>query len=113
MNNVGKLSRGSTLDSPTRRPQIIYFSGWTSTTAPVCTVWLGDFLSRQPLFPEDDSLVVQLRNTAMGEKKRKAGSEKSDRPSKKAQTDRVRVSHVASPDIAKPVVGKYSRIDED
>ncbi|KIV91598.1 hypothetical protein PV10_06117 [Exophiala mesophila] len=40
----------------------------------------------------------------MGEKKRKAGSEKSDRPSKKAQTDRVRVSHVASPDIAKPVI---------
>lgn len=96
-------------DSPTANN--LFF--WLDKHHNTCVYRLVRWLSNKTVSVfKDHCLVFRLINTAMGEKKRKAGSEKSDRPSKKAQTDRVRVSHVAGPDIAKPVVGKYSRIDE-
>ena len=42
----------------------------------------------------------------MSEKKRKGDAQQSERPSKRPQNARVRVSHFAGPDVAKPVVGK-------
>jgi DNA-directed RNA polymerase I subunit RPA49 len=48
----------------------------------------------------------------MVDKKRKAGSQaNSERPAKKPQTNKVKVTHLSSPDIAKPVVGKCPRHD--
>ncbi len=43
----------------------------------------------------------------MVEKKRKAGAQESERPAKKSQSNKVKVTHLSSPDIAKPVVGKF------
>ncbi|KIX96862.1 uncharacterized protein Z520_07582 [Fonsecaea multimorphosa CBS 102226] len=40
----------------------------------------------------------------MAEKKRKAGSLESDRPSKKPQTSTIKVTHLSGPDVAKPLV---------
>ncbi|KAL2426448.1 hypothetical protein ABEF95_006626 [Exophiala dermatitidis] len=40
----------------------------------------------------------------MGEKKRKADAQGAERPAKKPQTGKVKVTHLTSPDIAKPVV---------
>jgi hypothetical protein len=42
----------------------------------------------------------------MSDRKRKADAQPSEQPAKKPQLSRVKVTHVASPDIAKPVVGE-------
>ncbi|KIW51623.1 hypothetical protein PV05_10327 [Exophiala xenobiotica] len=47
----------------------------------------------------------------MVEKKRKAGSQESERPAKKSQTNKVKVTHLSSADIAKPVVAHSPGVD--
>ncbi|EXJ79913.1 hypothetical protein A1O3_08198 [Capronia epimyces CBS 606.96] len=40
----------------------------------------------------------------MGEKKRKAATQQTERPAKKPQTGKVKVTHLTGPDVAKPVI---------
>ena len=57
------------------------------------------------------SICASWRATEiMSDKKRKAGAQESERPTKRPQNASVKVSYLSAPDIAKPVVGTEANI---